>query len=431
MNRIITTLFFVILTVAAVSAQTVKSVAVSPTQLSETDRVRFDAIRAEGFTALYNLDYPLARKKFREMMTVFPNHPAGPQFLATAIWTETLNRSRRLSASLYGSDSFFESAEDKPDPAVVTEFKDLIRTSINISKARLKVDPKDTEALYNLGAAEGLRAAFAVAVERRFMGALGDASSSVDRHREVIKLDPSNHDAELTMGLYDYVVGSLPLPVKIIASIGGYRGSKKRGIATLERVAVEAKWNNDNARSVLIILYKRENRFADALAVSRALSEKYPRNYLFKLETADALSVLAVQARATGDSAATESYERQAFAVFDGLLQTDRTTKDKVAAGSDFIHFRYGDILLTAGKPDRAAKEYLAAANTPGADRDLVTLAHLNSGQALDLSGKRDEALTQYRAVLTRPDIYEAHEQAKQGLKSPYRPRSSAKGAEE
>lgn len=401
------------------------------TTMSDIDRQRFDTLRGEGFTALYNLDYALAKHKFRELAAAFPTHPAGPQFIATALWTETLNKSRRLSASLYGSDSFFESSEDKPDPALVMEFKGLIRNSINLSKARIRANPTDTEAIYNLGAAQGLRAAFAVAVERKFMGALGDASDSVDRHREVLKLDPSNIDAELTIGLYDYVVGSLPTPIKILASIGGFRGSKKRGIATLERVSREAKWNQDNALSVLIILYKRENRFADALKISRELSTKYPRNYLFKLETADSLSVLAVQASAANDPATADTYERQAFAIFDGLLQSERGPKTPAAGAADFIHFRYGDILMTAGQPERAAREYLAAAKTPGAERDLVTLSLLNAGQALDVTGKRDDALTQYRAVLTRPDVYAAHEQAKQGLRTPYRPKAVARNTGE
>jgi tetratricopeptide (TPR) repeat protein len=419
---------------AAISVDVVAQAPSAPTQvtakLSDTDRQRFDGLRADGFTALYNLDYTLARTKFGELAAAFPNHPAGPQFLATVLWTETLNKTRRLSASLYGSDdSFFESSEDKPDPALVAEFRGLIRSSINLSKIRLKADPKDVEALYNLGAAEGLRAAFAVAVERKFLGALGDASSSVDRHRDVIKLDPENHDAELTIGLYDYVVGSLPGPIKLGASLIGYRGSKKRGIATLERVSQTAKWNRDNAASVLIILYKRENRFADALKVSLALSEKYPRNYLFKLESADAYSELSSAAGRAGDISAAEANEQQAFAIFDALLKVDR--KDKAAAAQDFIHFRYGDILMAAGQSERAAREYLAAAKTPGAERDLVTLATLNAGQALDVSGKRDEALVQYRAVLTRPDVYQAHESAKQGLRSPYRPKVASKSAEE
>src|SRR5206468_8424931 len=101
--------------------------------------------------------------------------------------------------------------------------------------------------------------------------------------------DPSYHDVELTIGLYDYTVGALPLPVKIAAGVFGFRGSKKRGLATLERVGKEGHWVHDEAKTLLIVLYTREKRFAEAAAFARELGTKYPRNYLYRLEAADAL----------------------------------------------------------------------------------------------------------------------------------------------
>ena len=32
----------------------------------------------------------------------------------------------------------------------------------------------------------------------------------------MLKLDPTYVDAELTIGLYDYVLGSLPMPVRLL-----------------------------------------------------------------------------------------------------------------------------------------------------------------------------------------------------------------------
>jgi hypothetical protein len=41
----------------------------------------------------------------------------------------------------------------------------------------------------------------------------------VSHRRQVINLEPNYHDAELAIGLDDDVAGSLPLPVKLLASI--------------------------------------------------------------------------------------------------------------------------------------------------------------------------------------------------------------------
>src|SRR6266850_2276928 len=244
-------------------------------------RRRLEELQKKGLEALFNLEYDAARQKFNEMTRLSPDDPTGPQMLATTLWLETLNQARRLQAAIYSNQSFYAGTEDKPDPRVVQDFRELTRQATQLAKARIQRNPRDPQTLYTLGAIETLKASFAATLERRFIAALRDGSSGVDRHREVIKLDPNFHDAELTIGLYDYIVGTLPFAAKMIASIAGVRGSKKRGIATLERVAKEAHWERDDARVLLIGLYKREKRFPEALAVSRELQEKYPRNYFF------------------------------------------------------------------------------------------------------------------------------------------------------
>lgn len=409
-------LFLIVLTIASSVASGRESLQARAGDA--LDQARLDDLRREGFEALYNLDYEVANRRFKEIARLFPDHPAGPQFLAAALWAQTLNASRRLQASLYSSDSFYVKSEDQVDPRTVEQFREWTRAARQLAEARLKRDARDVEALYFLGATEGLKAAFAAAVERRFMAALGDGSRCVDRHRQVLKLDPGYTDAELTIGLYDYTVGGLPLPIKLLASIGGVRGSKKRGLETLVRVAREGRWARDDARALLIVLYKREKRFDDALAMSRELSAKYPRNYILKMESADALISQAEVARRENKTDVASAAEREAFGIFDALLR-DRTE----ARNFHLIHFRYGEALFLAGQSERAAREFLAAASLPGAEQGLVTMARLRAAQSLDLASRRSEALAQYRIVLSRPDVYNSHEEARRGLREPYKKR--------
>jgi hypothetical protein len=383
--------------------------------MSDAERARFDRLRTEGFEALYNLDYDAARARFQELARLFPDHPAGSQFLAASLWLKTLNESRRLQSGLYNNDSFYAKTEDKVDPKLVAQFKELTRTAKQLAEARLKKNPKDTEALYFLGATQGLKAAFAGAVERSFVSALRSGSDAVDRHRETIKLDPNYHDAELTIGMQDYIVGGLALPYKILAGMTGTRGSKKRGLATLERVMREGQWARDDARVMLIPLYKREKRFAAAAALARELAAKYPKNYLFKLEYADALVSQAAAEREQGGAQASAATEREAFAIFDALL------RERSARQLDQIHFQYGEALFVAGQYERAAKEFLAASSVAGAEPNQATLARLRAAQTLDLAGRREEAVAQYKLVVARPNVYDSLEEARRGLREPYR----------
>ena len=395
--------------------------------LTDAERARFEELRRSGLDALYNIDYDKADRDFKEIVKLYPNHPGGYQLLAARLWIKTLYESRRLQVSLYSSESFYVSGDDKVDPKIVTEFRNLTREAKRIAEAKLKQEPKNIEALDFLANTEGLKASFEEAVERRHFAALRDGNDAVDHHREVLKLDPKYIDAQITIGLYEYVVGSLPLPVKILAGATGYRGSKKRGLAMLEQVAKEGRWSRDDAKSVLIILYTREKRFADVLVLTRELSVKYPRNYLLRVETADALVSLAGVKRKEKDLAGAVQAEKEAFATFDELLR-DRNT---AARALDLIHFKYGEALLIAGYNDRAAKEFLAATKVDRAEPGLITMAHLFAARSYDVAGKRDEALAQYKEVLARPNVYDAHDEAKRGLRQAYKAEQSKPDAEQ
>lgn len=388
--------------------------------LTDEQREQFATLRRSGLDALYNIDYDKAERDFKEIVRLMPNHPGGYQLLAARVWIKTLYESRRLQSSLYSSEGFYTNGDDKVDPKIVTEFRNLTREARRLAEAKLKQEPKNVEALDFLANTEGLKASFEEAVERRHFAALRDGNDAVNHHREVLTLDPAYIDAQITIGLYEYVVGSLPLPVKILAGATGYRGSKKRGLAMLEQVAKEGRWAQDDAKSVLIVLYTREKRFADVLKFTRELSAKYPRNYLLRLESADALVGIAAQKRKEKDLAGAVQSEKEAFAVFDELLR-DHNVRDAASRALDLIHFKYGEVLLTAGYHDRAAREFIAATRAPGAEEGLVTMAHLYAAHAYDAGGKRDEALAQYKVVLARPNVYDAHDAAKRGLQKAYK----------
>lgn len=394
--------------------------------LTDAERARFEELRRSGLDALYNIDYDQANRDFKEIVKLYPNHPGGYQLLAARLWIKTLYESRRLQVSLYSSESFYTNGDDKVDPKIVTEFRNLTREAKRLAEAKLKLEPKNIEAMDFLANTEGLKASFEEAVERRHIAAIRDGNDAVNLHREVLKLDPKYIDAQITIGLYEYAVGSLPLGFKIIAGATGYRGSKKRGLALLEQVAKEGRWSKDDAKTVLVLLYTREKRFAEVVTLTRELSAKYPRNYLLKLETADALVSLAGVKRREKDLVGAVQSEKEAFATFDELLR-DKNVRDSAARALDLIHFKYGESLLIAGYNERAAKEFLAATRVDRAEEGLITMAHLYAARSYDVAGKRDEALAQYKEVLARPNVYDAHEEAKRGLRQAYKAEQTAK----
>ena len=367
-------------------------------------------LRRAGNAALYNIDYAMARTKFEEIRRLQPQHPAGDIYLATTIWLEHLNKSRRLQTGLYSDDSsFYAGAEnakednegDEVDPTVDRSFRDRMASAKTKALTLVARNKNDADAQYFLGAYYGVMAGYEASVARKFFAAMRNGSRSVDAHEKVLKLKPDYYDAYLSVGMYDYIVGNLPFMYKALAAIAGVHGNKNRGIERLQTIIAKDSATADDARVMLLAIYKNEKRYEEALALLQQLNGKYPASYLLRLETASTLVTL--------------KKTKDAYAAFDALL------KDPSAAPAiDLVHYQYAEALAADSQHKAAAEQFLAASKANGAEASLATMAVLRAAQVYDQGGQRTEAVAQYKAVLARPNVYDSREQAERGLKQPF-----------
>ncbi len=363
-----------------------------------------DRQRLAGFAALYSLEYQAAQKAFDEFVRLAPQRPQGYLFRATTVWLKSLFDQRLLSTSLYSRDDYYAQKEKTVDPVVDRLFRADMRRAIDLAEARVKANPKDAESLYYLGAAHGALGGYEATMARAFFAALRNGSKAVDLHEKVLKLDPNFADAYLTIGLYHYVVGSLPFAVKIAAAMGGVRGSRRTGLSEIERAAKSGVRVGDDARVMLVGLYAREGRLDDSIAVLRELKSKYRSNYIVALEEANTL----VKLKRFDD----------AWTAFATLADNPRATSE----ARDFLEYSHGEALRLGGRYDRALSRYALVWTWKGAEADLVTLARLAAGQCHDALKQRQEALAQYRMVIRRADVLDSRKRAEQLTKTPYSP---------
>jgi tetratricopeptide (TPR) repeat protein len=364
----------------------------------------FDRLRIEGFTAVYNIDYKTARDRFLQMTRLAPDHPAGYVYLANNVWLETLYQSRRLTTSVYTGGSFYaqDDEEDKVDPKRDRDFNDFVRQAIAAARARLVKNPKDVEALYYNASALGIRAAYATSVKRSFTRSIGDANESIKIQRQVIRIDPGYVDAYLSIGLYEYIIDTLPGGFKFLARLAGLKGSKEKGIEHLETVTRQGKYNADDARVVLLGIYSKENRLERALEIISYMAKQYPRNYLFGVERASMLY-------RTG-------HAEEGARTFAELLKDERAA-DQAA---DLVNFEWAETLARRQDYAGAIARYREVQRWPKSAASLVSLAHLHVGEALDALGKRDEAMAEYQVVLKRENVFDSHKLASQYVKKPF-----------
>lgn len=392
-----------------------------PASISNDEILSDDSV-IKGLEALHNLDFEESRESFEEVKRRFPDHPIAHYYLAANLFFQTLTQPNRLLpllSSLSRSKTFGEN-KNKVDEATVQQFRLLTRQTTQLAKARVKRDPRDLVSLYFLGATDGLNAAFKGTLEGSIVGAMRAGSSGVDTHRDVLRLDPKFRDAEMSIGLYEYTVGALPLAVKVMAALANVRGSKKRGLETLERVGREGRLSREFSKLILVTLYKREKRYTEAVERARELTARFPNSYLFRLAEADALVSQAAELRRTGQAATAINLEREAFAIFDSMLSTGSKPGFPIPA-RQMIHFVYGEALVKAGLGSRAARQFLSASSAQGGEASIATVAILRAAHAYDLAGSRREALSQYEIVMKRPDAFESRKRAEEGLRKPFK----------
>ncbi len=370
-------------------------------QAADGDPSEFEAFRRQGVNLLYELDYDAATASFNEMVRLAPEHPAGYYYLATVKWLTILNSLRRLQTGLYSDDSFFSGGGDEVDQAQENEFRRMIQQSIFASKARLTANPRDVESLYFQGAAYGMLAGYEATVERRFKSSLDNAKRGVELHKKVVSLDPGFGEAYLSIGLYEFVVGNLSWAIRYGLKLVRVSGDKRKGMAMLQKALDLSRYGNEDAKVVLITVYRRDEQYDSALKLLDELIARHPQNYLNRLDRGDLLSRLGRYC--------------ESFTEFEAVLNDERSS-----AIRDLVRFQYGEALFKSGDRVRALEQFGEVARLPEADATLVTLAHLRIGQLHDLSGDHTAAGEQYTLVLSREDVFDSRKNAKRYSQKPY-----------
>src|SRR5262245_2343654 len=367
-------------------------------------------LRREGNEAMFNIDYTTAVAKFEEIRKRLPQHPAGDLYLATALWLRHLNKSRRLQTGLYRSGSSFYAGADKAkeetegdaiDVDFDRAFRDRMAQAKTKALALVAKNRNDPDALYFLGCFYGVMAGYEASTARKFFSAMRNGSRCVDAHEKVLKLRPDYYDAYLSVGLYDYIVGSLPFGYKALATMVGIRGNKNRGITRLQTLVDKNTVTSDDARVMLLTVLRNEKRDDEALRLLEQLSSKYPRNYLLKLEIASTLVTL--------------KRPEEAYAAFESLLKDPST-----ASVLDLVNYQYAEALARGKEYKRAADRFIAVSQIQGGAADLATYSLLRAAQVYDLAGRRAEAIEQYKAAIARPNVYDTKQQAEKGLNKPF-----------
>ncbi len=373
----------------------------------DTDPLNLDPSVRQAFQRYYILDYDGALSGFEKVQAQNPTSPLAVDYVLDTVIFRELYRLDLLDTTFYTHDGFLNGKHAvNADRAVAEQVNSLFTRAIDLSGQELSKDPEDVDALFARAWARSLRAVYIGLVERSFVSALHVALQARSDDEKVLRLDPKYIDAKLVVGVHQYVTGSLPFGLKILAGAAGITGSKSKGIQDLRDAGGRGVITSVEARTALGLFLRREAKYDEAIAVTRSLTDEYPRDFLFRLELANL----------TKDA----GHGQAAIAEYQQLLQQAKRPGFFPSAHLELAWFGLADTLQGQKNYAEAAAAYNEATAQPAISIDLKSRCDLNSGKMYDLLNERDMARRQYEVVLRQDGDSAQAESARKYLKSPF-----------
>ncbi len=354
--------------------------------------------------AIYRLDYTDAESLSQQLIQDFPQHPAGYVYRLRVYWSEELSKARLLSAErVVGMDLFSDAPRFKTPvtPEISQRFRRGAEEAIEKTRVWSIQHPNDPDAQFLLGSAYAFKSGYEFSIERSRLRASEDAGKTFDVLRDLVRRYPDLVDARVITGAFSIIADSLDLKTRWLAWLLGYRGNLDSGRRDMELGSENGFLENDDARTLLAIVYTRQRKYDQAMLKLSELHARYPENYLVHLDMA-ALEMLSGR-------------PDHALNTYRQILTNDYPKLERAAVLS-----RLGVASRMAGDFAESERRLREATTTSAISAVSLAIARLELGKTLDLQGERGAAVEQYRRVLQAQDLLGLHQDAERWIRKPF-----------
>ena len=362
----------------------------------------------EAFHYFYLLDYPAAVPRFERIHREHPGDPFATAMLLEAEVFQELYRQDLLDTTFYANDGFLTGKHaTNEDPKKRDEIFALADEAVREADWRVNKNANDVDALFARGWARSLRCTYVAMVERGFGAGFRLAGKAKDDCERVLKIDPDYVDAKLVVGVYEYVVGALPFPFKILIGFAGITGSKSKGMELLRDDAARGVATKVDASTVIALFLRREGKYKDAIQVVLGLKQQYPRDFLFCLEEANLRK--------------DDGQGMKAVDAYRAIITDSQKPGYFAEARLELAYFGLGDALRGQRHYPEAAQAYEMAAAAKNVGTELKVRTLLAAGECHDLLGERQLALRDYQEAIDAGPNTSRADTARKRMRSPYK----------
>ena len=361
--------------------------------------------------SIYSLDYASAEALCRRMIASKPEEALGYALLARTFWAKQLSAGQGLTIDRFAGRAFYSGTADQRvavTPEAERSYREASATAAAKAKQKLARDASDLGAMFTLGLVRQTMASYEFSMKGDWWAAFREGEGALTLHNKVLLAVPDFWDARLALAVSYYVVDCLPWTIRWLPYLLHYRGSKVKGKQDLEQVASRGLLLADDARTLLVLLYCRDEEFNPASRQLEQLRQKYPNNYVVRLE----LAGIALRV----------NEPRRALSIYESLLTGVQAHGPEVRGlESATVLLRLGVASRDSGDLQRSMRWLEEALASGDASNEVRVAARLEAGKTADLLGRREWALEQYRAVAQAGDFLGTRREAQGLLARPYR----------
>ena len=233
------------------------------------------------------MNFTAARTDFQAYQKARPEDPLGKASEAASYLFEQFHARGVLTSEFFVNDATFlggvpGSAEQNRNPGFV-EANDKARAQ---AKKLLKSNPNDIHGLLALTIADGMESDYDAIIIKKQLPGLSMMRQAEADAKTLLAIDPNAQDANVALGMSNYVIGSLPSYKRAFLWFGGLHGDKQRGMDQMGSAAEHGHYLQPFAKVMLALAYEREHKPEKARTLLAELAVEFPGNAVFARELA-------------------------------------------------------------------------------------------------------------------------------------------------
>jgi hypothetical protein len=239
----------------------------------------------KGFQRLYELNFDGARVEFFAYQKSRPDDPMGKAAEAASYLFEQFNAKGVLTSEFFLSDAkFLGGVEGAASQNQNAAFMTANGKAREMAKLRLKSNSHDIHGMLAITIADGMESDYDALIIKKQLDGLKMMKQAEAEANALLAIDPSQQDANVALGMSNYVIGCLPGYKRAFVWFGGIHGDRVKGMQLMASAADRGHYLQPFAKVMLALAYEREHQMDKAHDLLAQLAVEFPSNPVFARE---------------------------------------------------------------------------------------------------------------------------------------------------